>query len=82
MESWFQQKMCLVYHAQICLLLRTGEIGNLSLLFYTITIFWESYHKIDTTKCSSDLGVEYPGGFQGPYTGLGTQLCIQLMKNS
>ena len=24
----------------------------------------------------------YPEGFQGRYTGLGTQLCVQLMKNN
>ena len=86
MQSRFQQKMCLVYHTQNCLFLSTFKTGNLNLLFYCHNCFlWIlsqnrcSYFK---KKCSSNVAVVYPEGFQGRYTGLGTQLCIQLMKNS
>ena len=34
MQSRFQQKMYLVYHAQNCLFLSRFETGNLNLLFY------------------------------------------------
>ena len=33
MQSRFQQKMCLVYHAQNCPFLSTFETGNLNLFF-------------------------------------------------
>ena len=39
MQSRFQQKMCLVYHAQNCLFLSTFETGNLNLLFYCHNCF-------------------------------------------
>ena len=39
------------------------------------------YDKIEN-DCSSNLAGVYPEGFQGEYTGLGTQLCMQLMKNN
>ena len=86
MPSRFQQEMCLVYLAQYCLLLRTGKRGNLNLLFYYHNwLFWIlsqnrcSYFK---KKCSLNLAVVYPEGFQGRYTSLGTKSCIQLKKNS
>ena len=86
MQSRFQQKMCLAYHAQNCLMLRTGKTGNLNLLFYYHDCFlWilsQNRHGYFKKKCSSNLAVVYPEGFQGRYTGLGTQLCIQLMKYS
>ena len=74
MQSRFQQKMCLVYRAQNCLFLSTFETSNLNLLFYC-----HSYFK---KNCFLNQAGVYPEGFQGWYTGLGTQLCIQLMKNS
>ena len=71
---------------QNCLFFNTFKTGNLNLLFYCHNCFlWIllrnrcSYFK---KKCSSNLGVVYPDGFQGRYTGLGTRLCIKLMKNS
>ena len=86
MQSRFQQKICLVYHAQNCLFLSAFKTNNLNLLFYCHNCFlWIlsqnrcSYFK---KNCSSNLAGVYPEGFQGRYTGLGTQLCIQLMKNS
>ena len=85
-QSRFQQKMCLVYHEQNCLLLSKFKTGNLNLLFYCHNCFlWIlsqnrcGYFKND---CSSYLAEVYPEGFQVEYTGLGTQLCMQLMKNS
>ena len=66
--------------------IREFETGNLNLLFYCHNcFFWilsqnrSGYFK---NNCSSNLAGVYPEGFQGHYTGLGTQLCMQLMKNS
>ena len=39
MQSRFQQKMYLVYHAQNCLFLSRFETGNLNLLFYCHNCF-------------------------------------------
>ena len=85
-QSRFQQKICLAYSTQNCQFLRTFKTANLNLLLYCHNCFLLilsqnrcSYFK---KKCSSNLAVVYPEGFQGRYTGLGTQLCIQLMKNS
>ena len=69
MQSRFQEKMHLVYHAQNIIL----------------TAFYECYHKTDTAilrksalQISSNLAVAYPEGFQGRYTGLGSMSCAQL----
>ena len=86
LQTKFQQKMCLVYHAQNCLLLGTDKTGSLNLLFsYHNCFLWilsQSRRSYFKNKCSSNLAVVYLVGFQGRYTGLGTELCIQLMKNS
>ena len=86
MQWRFQQKMCVVYHAQNCLLpvVKDSKTSNVNLLFYYHNCFlWivsqkrRSYFR----NCSLNLAVVHPEGFQGEYTGWGTQLCIQLMKN-
>ena len=86
MQSRFQQKMCLVYHAQNCPFLSTFETGNLNLLFYCHNCFlWilsQNRCSYFMKNCPSNLAEVYLEGFQWGYTGLGTQLCIQLMKNS
>ena len=80
MQSRFQQKMCLVYHAKNCLFLSTFKTCNLNLLFHCHNCFLGilslkrcSYFK---KKCSSNLAAVYPESFQGQYTSLGTQLRI------
>ena len=67
-QSRFQQNICLVYHAQNWSFLSTFEAGNLNLLFFVITAFCDSYHKIDAAILRR--------------TTLQIRLCIQLMKNS
>ena len=86
MQSRFQQKMCLVYHAQNWFFLSTFKTGNLNLLFYCHNCFlWilsQNRCSYFMKNCPSHLAEVYLEGFQWRYTGLGTQLCIQLMKNS
>ena len=65
-QSRFQQNICLVYHAQNCPFLSKFEAGNLNLLFFVITAFCDSYHKIDAAILRR--------------TTLQIQLCIQLMN--
>ena len=81
-----QPKMCLVYQVQNCLFLRKGTTSNLNLLFYYHNYFFlivsQNICSYVKKKCFSNLAVVYLESFQGRYTGLGTQLCIQFMKIS
>ena len=73
MQSRFQEKMCLVYQKQNCLLLRPRKADNLNLLFYYHNcFFWIVSRNYFKKKCSSNLAVVYREGFEGWYSGVGT----------